>query len=361
MQTLSLNDAWLELENGFVFKGKSFGFESPVSGEIVFNTGMVGYPQSLTDPSYKGQILCLTYPLQGNYGVPRIELDEFGLPLNFESSEVQVSGLVVQNYSFSYWHFEAFQSLRKWLVSNQVPALTGVDTRQITKILREKGSMLARIYFREDKKPVFFDPDKENLVKQVSCKSVEEFGKGRKTVALIDCGTKNNIIRNLVKRGLKVLRCPWDYPVTEKEKIDGLVVSNGPGNPVMVEKTIETIKTSIKQKIPLFGICLGNQLLAIAAGGSTFKLKYGHRSQNQPVQNTETKKCLITSQNHGFAVNTKTLSRQWKQLYYNLNDNTNEGIKHKKHKFFSVQFHPEAMPGPKDANFLFDVFARWLK
>ena len=360
MLDLDLNKAFLELENGMVFEGKSFGFECAVSGEVVFNTGMVGYPQTLTDPSYKGQILCSTYPLAGNYGVPRVEKDEFGILKHFESSNIQVSGLLVQNYSFSYWHHEAFQSLRKWLVSEQIPALTGIDTRLLTQVLREKGAMLGRIYFEHGKMPEFHDPNRENLVSMVSCTDVQEFGKGKKTVALLDCGAKNNIVRSLAERKVKVLRIPWDYDATGKEKISGLVVSNGPGDPMMAGKSIEIVGNAIESKIPVFGICLGNQLLALASGAKTYKLKYGHRGQNQPVQDKITGRCLVTSQNHGFAVDAKTLPSGWKELFVNLNDNTNEGLINRERKCFSSQFHPEAFPGPVDANYLFDEFLGML-
>lgn len=356
--------ASLVLEDGTAFEGISFGFEKNVSGEVVFNTGMVGYPQSLTDPSYKGEILCLTFPLVGNYGVPKKERKNNLLKF-FESDKIQAEALVVADYSFDYSHWNANQSLQKWLESEKIPAVTGIDVRALTKKLREQGTMLGRL-ISGGKKPDFSekipDPNKRNLAAEVCIEKIAEYGKGRKTIALIDCGVKNGIIRSLVKRKVRVLRVPWDFDLAESgEKFDGVVISNGPGDPMMADKTIENVAKIIEAGIPSFGICLGNQIMALAAGAKTYKLKYGHRSQNQPCFIQGTQSAFITSQNHGFAVDAKTLPKGWSEWFVNANDFTNEGIKHASKPFMAVQFHPEANPGPVDTNFLFDKFLELVK
>jgi len=338
----------LVLEDGSEFIGYSFGSEDSVAGEVVFNTGMVGYPESFTDPSYKGQILVLTYPLIGNYGVPKT---------GFESDKIQISGLIISDYSKTYSHWNSVQSLSEWLKKFKIPALCGIDTRQLTKKLREKGVMLGRI---EIKKEIdLFDPNQMNMVAQVSVDEPRVYGKGKKIV-LIDCGVKNNIINNLVKRGLEVTRVPWNYDIYKLD-FNGLFISNGPGNPKMCTATIENIKKAIEKNIPTMGICLGNQLLGLAAGADTYKLKYGHRSQNQPCIEVGTDRCYITSQNHGFALDGKTLPKGWNEWFVNANDKTNEGIIHSSGRFCSVQFHPEATPGPVDTEFLFDRFMEMIR
>lgn len=349
----------LILENGVEFEGFSFGAEHSASGEVVFNTGMVGYPESLTDPSYKGQILALTYPLIGNYGVPDKIVDD-GIVKNFESDKIQVRALVISDYSFEYSHWNAKKSLADWLKEEGIPAIYGIDTRKLTKMLRENGTMPGKIIFDDDIK--FYDPNAVDIVKDVSAKEpiIYNEKEGNKRIVVVDCGVKNNIIRNLIKRKLSVIRVPYDYNFFE-EYFDGLVISNGPGNPKMCKKAIENVAKALKQNIPTFGICLGNQILALAAGGDTYKLKYGHRSQNQPCVLTGTKRCYITTQNHGFAVNMKSLSDEWQEFFVNANDGTNEGIRHKTKPFMSVQFHPEGHSGPEDTNFLFDEFVKMLK
>lgn len=345
--------ARLILEDGTVFTGKSFGFERSVAGEVVFNTSMTGYPESLTDPSYAGQILVATYPLIGNYGVPGISTTS-GLPDFFESERIQVTALIVSDYSEQYSHWSAAQSLGDWLKENKIPGLSGIDTRALTKIIREKGAMLGKIVFGDDDLD-FIDPNQQNLVDMVSCKEVITYGDGRTRILLIDCGVKYNIIRHFVRRGTTVIRVPWNYDY-RKEKYDGLFISNGPGNPRMCEAAISHLSESLKQDTPVFGICLGNQLLALASGAETYKLKYGHRSHNQPVLLCGTNRAFITSQNHGFAIDPKTLSDEWEPLFINLNDGTNEGLRNKKKRIFSVQFHPEASSGPTDTEYLFDEF-----
>ncbi|MFW6450094.1 MAG: glutamine-hydrolyzing carbamoyl-phosphate synthase small subunit [Nanoarchaeota archaeon] len=351
------NRAKLLLEDGSVFYGESFGASADTSGEVVFNTGMVGYPESMTDPSYKDQLLVFTYPLIGNYGVPEDKL-QHNLVTNFESSNIHLRGIIVSEYSDDYSHFTAAKSLDKWMKEHNVVGITGIDTRKLTKKLRERGVMLGQIIV--DREGEFYDPNKENQVKKVSITRPIIYGRGNKRIILLDCGCKNSIIYSLLKRGLEVKRVPWDYDFTN-EHYDGLIISNGPGNPAKCRKTVENVEKALKLKKPILGICLGNQILAIAAGAKTYKLKYGHRSQNQPCIETTTKKCFITSQNHGFAVNKNTLPKGWKEWFVNANDNTNEGIIHKTLPFMSVQFHPEATPGPTDCNYLFDKFLELLK
>ncbi|MGE4587671.1 MAG: glutamine-hydrolyzing carbamoyl-phosphate synthase small subunit [Mangrovibacterium sp.] len=341
------------LEDGTSFEGKSFGFEKSVAGEVVFYTAMTGYPESLTDPSYTGQILVSTYPLIGNYGVPSDRKSE-GIQAYYESDKVHVSGLIISDYSEEYSHWNARKSLGNWLKEWEVPGISGIDTRALTKILREKGSMLGKIEFEDD--PLdFYDPNKENLVSMASTTKQEVYGNGEYRVVLVDCGVKNNIIRCLLKRGVTVVRVPWDYDFTE-EAYDGLFISNGPGDPAMCQLTVNHIAKAMKTGKPIMGICLGNQLLARAAGADTYKLKYGHRSHNQPVLLRGTERCFITSQNHGYAVDDRSLPPGWEPLFVNVNDGTNEGIRHKSGPFFSTQFHPEASSGPVDTDYLFDEF-----
>jgi carbamoyl-phosphate synthase small subunit len=352
--------AKLILEDNTVLYGKSFGFEKAVSGEVVFNTGMVGYPETLTDPSYKGEILTLTYPLIGNYGVPGKET-ELGLLKNFESDKIHISGLIVADYSFEYSHWNAKRSLSEWLIEEKIPAIYDIDTRALTKILREKGTMLGKIVFGEQDIPLY-DPNKDNLVSLVSTKEKISYGdkNSKYRVVLVDCGVKNNIIRCLVNRGINVIRVPWDYDFN-KEDADAVFLSNGPGDPKKCESTILNLKKALSGTRPIMGICLGNQLLALASGGNTYKLKYGHRSQNQPCLEVGTKRCYITSQNHGFAIEDKSIPADWEPWFINANDNTNEGIRHKTKPFFSVQFHPEASAGPQDTEFLFDKLVEIIK
>ena len=358
---MSINkEASLILENGDEFKGFSFGAEHSVSGEVVFNTGMVGYPESLTDPSYKGQILVLTYPLIGNYGVPEKQTKD-NLIQNFESDKIQAQALVISDYSFEYSHWNAKKSLAEWLKEEKIPAIYGIDTRKLTKTLREKGAMLGKIII-DDEDVKLYDPNAVDIVKEVSIKEpiIYNEKKNQKKVVVVDCGIKNNILRNLIKRNLAVIRVPYDYDFLQ-QFFDGLVISNGPGDPKICKETIYNVGRCLKHNIPTFGICLGNQILALAAGGDTYKLKYGHRSQNQPCTLVGTKRCYITTQNHGFAVDMKSLNYEWQEFFVNANDGTNEGLKHKTKPFMSVQFHPESTPGPVDTEFLFDEFVKMMK
>ena len=351
-------NARLILENGKEFAGRSFGFDQSVAGEVVFNTAMTGYPESLTDPSYKGQILVSTFPLIGNYGVPKRDMEN-GLLKHFESDKIHISGLVISDYSFEYSHWNAQESLAQWLSDNEVPAIFGIDTRELTKVLREYGSMLGKIVI-EDEDVEWYDPNVENLVDLVSVKEKVIYGSGQHKIMLVDCGVKYNIIRSLLQYDTTVIRVPWNYNYT-KDEYDGLFISNGPGDPAICKPAVKHIGTAIDQSKPTFGICLGSQLLGIASGAETFKLKYGHRSHNQPVIEHGTNRCFITSQNHGFAVDDKKLKADWLPYFNNLNDRTSEGIKHKSKPIFATQFHPEASGGPTDTAFLFEDFVETVK
>ncbi len=335
----------LILKDGTKHEGRSFGYHSSVAGEVVFATGMVGYPESLTDPSYKGQILILTYPLIGNYGIPS----------NFfwESDRIQVSGLIVSSYIDTPSHVQSEQSLSDWLQKEHTPALEVKDTRLLAQRLRTKGTMLGKMIIGKD--ITWYDPNQDNLVAKVSTKKILNEEKGKKTVVLIDCGAKRNIVRCLIKRNLRVITIPWDVDPFEKNlTFDAMIISNGPGDPKKADKTIAIVRKALEQKTPLLGICLGNQLLALAAGGNTSKLKFGHRSHNQPCMLINSSSCYITTQNHGYAV-TK-IPPHFKPWFLNANDNTNEGIIHEKLPIMSVQFHPEAYPGPMDTEWIFDYF-----
>ncbi len=356
--------ARLVLEDGSVFEGELFGHRGSVSGEVVFNTGMVGYPEALTDPSYSGEILVCTYPLIGNYGVPPYATDKFGLPIGFESPKIQASALIVSEYSQQYHHRTAARSLDQWLKSEQIPALSGIDTRAVTKKLREHGTMLGRIEIDGVENASLVDTKNSNLVEQVSVKEMVRYqvSDGAPTIVLIDCGCKANIIRSLLARNVNVIRVPHDQYFLNYD-FDGILISNGPGDPKMCAMTIRNIERALALSKPILGICLGQQLLALAVGADTYKLKFGHRSQNQPCieystnnGNKTTGRCVITSQNHGYTVREQTLPSDWKVWFRNANDNTLEGIKHASKPFASVQFHPEAFPGPVDTAYIFDEF-----
>ena len=359
-------EARLILDDGTEFCGWSFGYEANAVGEVVFNTAMTGYPESLTDPSYAGQILVTTYPLMGNYGVP--ETGGEPLPKFMESERIHVKGLVVADYSEKYSHWNAKESLAEWLKREKIPAITGIDTRRLTKRLRESGVMKGRVVISENSEySDYSDYGSINWVEKVSCKEVIRYNEGAgKRVVLVDCGVKANIIRCLINRGVEVIRVPWDYDFNQLD-FDGLFLANGPGDPERCSKTVEHIRTFLRNERekphfrPLMGICLGNQLLARAAGAKTYKLKYGHRSHNQPVQLVGTNRCFITSQNHGYAVDASTLPADWEPLFVNMNDGSNEGIRHKTMPWFSAQFHPEACSGPTDTEWMFDEFVKALQ
>ena len=352
--------ATLVLQNGRKMEGWSFGYDGPCDGEVVFSTAMVGYPESLTDPSYSGQILCVTYPLIGNYGIPPMEVDANGICKTFESEKIHVRGLIISDYSEKYSHWDAIKSLGDWLQEQHIPGICGIDTRALTQMIREEGAMLGKIVTEDSDAPFdVADPNLENQVAIVSCKEVIRYGRGDKKVVLVDCGVKHQILRCLVHRGVEVIRVPWDYDFNQLEW-DGLFISNGPGNPEHCQVTVEHIRRAMQTGKPICGICLGNQLLGIAAGAKTYKLKYGHRSHNQPVRQVGTDRCYITAQNHGFALDERTLPADWEPYFINMNDGTNEGIRHKSLPFFSAQFHPEASSGPEDTEFIFDDFISLL-
>ena len=399
----------LILSDGTVFRGRSFGYEKPVAGEVVFNTAMTGYPESLTDPSYAGQLMTLTYPLVGNYGVPPFTIEANGLATFMESEKIHAEAIIVSDYSENYSHWNAVESLADWLKREQVPGITGIDTRELTKVLREHGVMMGRIVFDDNEELRMkneesgcaavphgnssfggeadilhssFNYGEVNYVDRVSCKDIIVYAGGEsktflvstpmeelnsqlsifhsqlKKVVLVDCGVKTNILRCLLKRGVEVIRVPWDYDFNGLQ-FDGLFISNGPGDPDTCDAAVQNIRRAMQnEKLPIFGICMGNQLLSKAGGAKIYKLKYGHRSHNQPVRMVGTNRCFITSQNHGYAVDNNTLGADWEPLFVNMNDGSNEGIRHKRNPWFSAQFHPEAASGPTDTEFLFDEFVK---
>lgn len=360
-ENISEMKATLRLSDGTEFHGESFGYEGSVAGEVVFNTAMMGYPESLTDPSYAGQILVMTFPLVGNYGVPSEGIEKNGLSSFMESDRIHVRALVVSDYSYHYSHWNAKGSLAEWLKREKVVGITGIDTRELTKRLREYGSMSGIIITEGQEKVSFEDPNLVNQVALVSTKEIETFGNGHKHVCLVDMGVKQNIIRELLKFDVKITVVPWDYDFNaDGNNYDGLFISNGPGDPNLCTKTVENVRNFMKSKKPIYGICMGNQILALAAGAKVTKLKYGHRGHNQPVRlladGKLTERCFITSQNHGYAVDNDSIPADWEPQFINMNDGSNEGIRHKTLPWFSAQFHPEAASGPTDTEFIFNQF-----
>jgi len=373
-------NAALVLEDGTVFQGFAFGASRKVAGEVVFNTAMYGYNEALTDPSYWGQILVYTYPLVGNYGVPQLkEVDSWNLPKWFESDSIKVRALVVHEVCKSPSHWSSSTSLDGWLRSEGIPGIYGIDTRALTKRLRVHGVMLGMVeVFEEDEEADISrllkdvcsidDPNKRDLVAQVSIKEPVIYGesdeKDKPTVVLIDCGAKKSILRELLERNLKVVRVP---PSTGEDEIleygpQGFVVSNGPGDPKVCVRTIETVSKLLADRLPMFSVCLGNQIFALSLGGSTYKLKFGHRSVNSPIIDLHSGRCYISSANHGFAVDANSLEKTGLSVsFLNANDRTVEGIRHKSMKAMSIQHHPEHSPGPSELEFLFDVFAGWVR
>lgn len=350
----------LILSDGTTFTGLSPDWQKDIfGGEVVFTTGMTGYVETLTDPSYAGQIIAFTYPLIGNYGVPGMK--------DWEAKKIHANGVVVDWACQNYSHPAGLISLLAWLKEQKIPIITSVDTRALTKILRQFGTKPGLINCAPAitaAKTEFLLKSivqgNKNLVDRVSIKQTKLYGQGKRKIIVVDCGLKENIIRSLLSFDLAIQRVPYDYDYTN-EKFAGLLLSNGPGDPTECQATIKILKKAIKLKKPIFGICLGTQIMALAAGAKTYKLPYGHRGQNQPCLDTETKRCYITSQNHGYAVAEQTLSKDWYVNFKNLNDNSVEGIAHKKLPFFAVQFHPEANPGPTDTAWLFDKFYKLIK
>ena len=357
-----MRNVTLVLQDGTKFHGKSFGYDAPVAGEVVFNTAMMGYPESLTDPSYAGQLVTLTFPLVGNYGVPPFTFTADGLPTFMESDHIHASAVIVSDYSEQYSHWNAHESLADWLKREHVPGITGIDTRELTKVLREHGVMMGQIIF-DDEPDIIPQAQYEgvNFVDRVSCKDIIKYNEGAgKRGVLVDCGVKANIIRNLIERGLEVVRVPWNYDYTGME-FDGLFLGNGPGDPDLCQEAVNILRQQMnKSRKPICGICMGNQLMAKAGGANIYKLKYGHRSHNQPVRMVGTDKCYVTSQNHGYAVDASTLDKDWSELFVNVNDGSNEGVRHNTNPWFTSQFHPEACSGPVDTLFMFDLFVEKL-
>lgn len=354
----------LVLEDGTLFGGTGFGAPAGVAGEVVFNTAMAGYVETLTDPSYRGQILVLTYPLIGNYGVPPAR-PPGSLQAPFESGRIQVQGLIVQNYVDAYSHHAAGRSLAQWLIDEGVPAVTGIDTRALTRHLRAAGTMKGRLIPETAAASARLDEVdmRRDVFRLVAPPAATRHGSGDRTVLLVDVGAKDNIVRSLVARGVTVIRAPWHEDLAAYyDEADGVLIGNGPGDPSDLEPLIAQIRTMLREgDKPVMGICLGNQILARAAGATTYKLPYGHRGVNQPVQDLLTRRCFITSQNHGYAVDHDALPDDWEPWFVNLNDGSNEGIRAKTRPFFGVQFHPEACPGPQDTAFLFDEFVRAVR
>jgi len=354
--------ASLKLKSGQTFTGTSFGAPKSVFGEAVFTTSLVGYNESMTDPSYRGQILVFTQPLIGNYGVPSTERDMYGLLKHFESDRIQVQGIICNDYAIRYSHWNAVESLAEWCSRHGVPAISGVDTRAITHLLREQGSTLAKIAVGEEALDGnldyhFADPNLRNLVSEVSTKKTVHYNnEGDVRIAVLDCGVKQNIIRCLIKRGAAVTVLPWNSKISNEE-FDGLFISNGPGNPMKCQETVKNLEVALDTyQRPIFGICMGNLLLGMAAGLSPYKLPYGNRGHNQPAINQLTGNCVITSQNHGYALNDTIMPAGWRKFFVNANDKSNEGIRHVSRPHCSVQFHPEAKGGPQDTEYLFDDF-----
>ena len=377
----SFKKVTLLLDDGTQFHGHSFGYEKAVAGEVVFNTAMSGYPESLTDPSYAGQLITFTFPLIGNYGVPPFTRENNGLATFMESQKIHAEAIIVSDYSTAYSHWNAVRSLSEWLKDEHIPGITGIDTRQLTKILREHGVMMGKILFDDDPQNV---PSAQysgvNYIAKVSCQDIRIYqGEGveildgnlspealsdrmpKGCVLLVDCGVKENILRCLLRRGVPLVRVPWNYPFASLPYA-GLFLANGPGDPDTAVETVNNIRLSMAAHpdTPIFGICMGNQLLAKAAGATIYKLKYGHRSHNQPVRQVGTDRCFVTSQNHGYAVDNDTLPNDWEPFFLNMNDGSNEGIRHTSKPWRSVQFHPEAASGPVDTEFLFDEFVSLL-
>lgn len=350
-------ERFLHLADGTTLAGEAFGYNGDADGEVVFSTGMTGYPQSLTDPSFSGQILCFTYPLVGNYGVPKLILQAQYLAKNFESERIWVKAVIVSTAVSDIYHYQAHQSFPEWLIKEKIPGISGIDTRALTRKLREHGVMPG-IVSNSSKRPNVFPMVSTDVVARASLDRMKTYLPkipNSKHVVLIDCGVIHGIIRELLDRGYKVTRVPWDGDPLSVKGIDGVVCSNGPGDPKDCAKTIANIKRVLDKGVPFLGVCLGHQLLGLAIGANTVKLKYGHRGINQPCLDVLEHKAFVTSQNHGYAVDAKTIPSGFVEWFINLNDGTNEGLKHSKKKIWSTQFHPEGYPGPMDTNWIFSL------
>jgi carbamoyl-phosphate synthase small subunit len=361
--------AVLALEDGTIFRGKSFGAPVDVTGEVVFNTSMIGYPELLTDPSYDEQIVVMTYPILGSYGVPSYSLcDEHGLPLHYESDSIKVKGYAIHSLSRPS-HWSSDRGLEDWLQQEKVPGIQGIDTRAVTRRIRTNGTMLgllktsdSEIGLEQVKEELskLIDPNSTDLVRNVSpSEPIHYVNNSDATVVVVDCGVKYGIVRNLLASGASVVRVPYDYSVSEILEFEPrrIVISNGPGDPKNCTQTIDTVRELLETDIPIMGICLGMQILALAAGADTYKLKFGHRAVNHPCVDLKTGRCYITTQNHGFTVNSESLAQtKFSTRFVNINDKTIEGIVHEKKEISAVQWHPESAPGPYDTRFLFDQF-----
>jgi carbamoyl-phosphate synthase small subunit len=368
-QTYTGYAAKLILEDGSVFDGIGFGYPSEIAGEVVFNTGMVGYTETLTDPSYRGQILCMTYPLVGNYGVPSFEImDEYGLPKFFESDKIQVKALLIHDLSDVASHWSCTRTLDQWLYEEKIPGIYGIDTRELTKKLRVHGVMMGAVVVSEGPiddarlKKALGSAKYEglNFMPEVSTAEPQEYGnKDKECIVVLDTGVKYSIIRNIMRTGYRVVRLPWDatYEQVMSYNPKGVVISNGPGDPKVCTDTIKTASKLIKESTPTLGICLGNQILALAGGANTYKLKFGHRGQNKPCVDRRNNQVYVTSQNHGYGIDPKSLGKTGFKIWFaNADDDTVEGIEHKNKPIIAVQFHPEASPGPYDCMYVFDRF-----
>ena len=358
----------LLLSNGDRFEGYLIGAPVQSSGELVFTTGMVGYTEAITDPSYFGQILTFTYPLIGNYGVPDTPVSySHPLPKGFESLGPKTAGVIITVDSLETYHWNSFQTLDRWLRDHNVPGIIGLDTRHLVHLIRSAKTLLGRIipespeghrYSTEELDIApnsFFDPGTTSIIDQVSVKEPTTLGSGDTKVAVIDCGIKWNIIRQIIDLGCTVELLPWDYDFDSVEA-DGWLISNGPGDPTRTGDLKKKIQSLFKREKPIFGICLGHQLVCLAAGATTTRMAYGHRSQNQPVYQVGTRKGYISTQNHGYVVEDHSIPEDWEPWFRNVNDETIEGIRHKSLPIRSVQFHPEAAGGPRDTAWLMEQF-----
>ncbi len=367
--------AYLELSNGIILEGSAIGADSCVSGEVVFNTGMLGYSEAMTDPSYLGQILVFSFCLVGNYGIPAPKGGDFFMSKGHESASIKTQGIIVSDIFDGCYHHDGGMSLEQWMTEQGVPGIAGIDTRYLVQMIRESRSLFGRIVNKNGKKQKtdkfdflknfkdneYVDPSKYNLMPSVSTKNKVNYGKGRKKVAVVDCGVKWNILRMLSERGCEIELLPWDSDFTAAD-CDGWLISNGPGDPKNTGDLVERVRKEILAfDKPVLGICLGHQILALASGAKTKKLSHGHRSHNQPVFSFPEKAAFMTSQNHRYAVKKESIRPGWDLWFENANDGSVEGLKHKTKPFFSVQFHPEASSGPNDTGWIIDKFVNLIK